>query len=193
VTHPAGAEVWACAVSVEDVRGHGAVSMHRVSEMVRAVGDDGFASARVRQGLPAPAPNKLARPRRRSERGERRAEEAARQRAHRQAKRCPTPHSDDKCRDLLLKLEQIVDDGARLSRATFRREARRILRENGLFGAANIDGAGRCHTPPSVLGPAGNWLRIRRPRGRCHAPVWFVMAGRDGLATCCPPPMPTIS
>ena len=124
--------------------------------------------------------NKLARRRRRGERGERCAEEAARQRAHRQAKRgaCHAPPSDDKYLELLLKLEQIVDDGARLSRATFRREVRRIFRQNGLFGAADMDGAGRCHTPPSVLGPAemgsGSVVRV-------DGVTRLVRAGCDGL------------
>lgn len=54
----------------------------------------------------------------------------------------------------MLKIEQIVDKAARLSRATFRRQTLRILRENGPFGLVHVDGAGRCHTPPSALAAA---------------------------------------
>jgi hypothetical protein len=106
--------------------------------------------------------NKLARQRRRDDLEEQRADERDRQKKRREAAKpdgCHEPPSDGKCADLLLKLQQIVDEAARLSRATFRREAIRILRKSTAFTGADMDGAGRCHEPPSALGTAENGSR----------------------------------
>lgn len=102
---------------------------------------------------------KLARARRLGALEEQREDERARQRKHREAMAagvCHEPPSDGKSLELLLKLREIVDKGARLSRATFLRDARRILGENGAWLGAERDRAGRCHEPPSALEPAEN-------------------------------------
>ena len=101
--------------------------------------------------------NKLARRRRRSEIEEHRADERARQQKHRDAARGADRHepaSDGNYLDLLVKLQQVVDNASHLSRATFRRDARRILRKSRAFASAAMDGAGRCHELPSERGPA---------------------------------------
>lgn len=107
--------------------------------------------------------NKLARRRRRrADLDEQRADDRDRQKKHREGTKgagCHEPPSDSKYADLLLKLEQIVDSAARLSRATFRREAKRILRQNSALSGASLDGAGRCHELPSALAPAENGSR----------------------------------
>jgi hypothetical protein len=97
--------------------------------------------------------NKLARRRRCGGLGEQRAEERERQRKHRDgAKRggCHEPASDGKRSELLIKLQQIVDKSTGLSRATFQREARQILRKCGAFVGSELDGAGPCHELPSA-------------------------------------------
>jgi hypothetical protein len=102
---------------------------------------------------------KLARARRLGALEEQREDECARQRKHREAMGadvCHEPPSGGKPWELLLKLEELVDKGARLSRATFLRDARRILRENSMFLGAGRDSAGRCHEPPSAPGTAEN-------------------------------------
>jgi len=58
-----------------------------------------------------------------------------------------------------MKLQQIVDKAAGLSRATFQREARQILRKCGAFTGSELDGAGRCHEPPSAREAAENGSR----------------------------------
>jgi hypothetical protein len=101
--------------------------------------------------------NKLARRRRRGELEEHRADERARQQKHRDAARRSDGHepaSDGNYSKLLGKLQQIVDDASRLSRATFRRDARRILRKSRAFASAAVDGAGGCHELASVPVPA---------------------------------------
>ncbi len=40
-----------------------------------------------------------------------------------------------------------------------------------------MDGARRCHEPPSEPGPAEKWLSIVRRRGRRHGPGWLVTRG----------------
>jgi hypothetical protein len=106
--------------------------------------------------------NKLARRRRRGDLDKRRADERARQQKHRDAARgagCHEPASDRNYAELLEKLQQIVDRASRLSRATYGRDARRILRKSRAFAGATMDGAGRCHEPPSEPGPAENGSR----------------------------------
>jgi len=53
----------------------------------------------------------------------------------------------------------MVDKIVALSRATFRREAMQILRKCGPFLPAEMDGVGRRHELPSVLGAAENGCR----------------------------------
>jgi hypothetical protein len=105
---------------------------------------------------------KLARGRRRRALEEHREDERARQQKRRDAAEPGARHelaSDGKSLELLLKLQQIVDKAALLSRATFRREALRILRRNTQFASANVDEAGRCHERPSSLATAENGSR----------------------------------
>ena len=105
---------------------------------------------------------KLARGRRLGALEEQREDERGRQQKHREARRlgaCHEPPSGGKSWELLLKLQQIVDKAARLSRATFQRDARRILRTTRLFSESERDGAGRRHEPPSALGSAENGAR----------------------------------
>jgi hypothetical protein len=97
--------------------------------------------------------NKLACRRRGEEAGQWRAEERERQRKHRDGAKwdgCHEPASDGKHLELLGKLQQIVDKAASLSRATFQREARQILRKCGAFAGSDLDGAGQCHELPST-------------------------------------------
>ncbi len=106
--------------------------------------------------------NKLARRRRRADLDERRADERVRQQKHRDAVAragCHEPASDRNYAELLGKLQQIVDKASRLSRASFGRDARRILRKSRVLGGATMDGARRCHEPPSEPGPAENGSR----------------------------------
>jgi hypothetical protein len=106
--------------------------------------------------------NKLARRRRRDDLEAQRADERLRQEKHREGREgedCHEPPSGRKCAELLVKLEQIVDKATRLSRATFRRDALRILRRSTVFSSAAMDGAGRCHEPPSALGAAESGSR----------------------------------
>ena len=69
------------------------------------------------------------------------------------------PASDAKGAELLRKLQEIVDRAASLSRATFRRDAMRILREIGPKGPAKVDIAGGRHELASTLDPAENGSR----------------------------------
>ncbi len=92
--------------------------------------------------------NRLARRRRGGEVEEWRSDERERQRRCRKAEKevpCHEPASDGKHSELLEKLQQIVDKAVDLSRATFRREARQILRKCGAWGGSGLDGAGPCH------------------------------------------------
>lgn len=61
------------------------------------------------------------------------------------AARCHEPASDANSSELLRKLEQIVDKATSLSRATFRRDAMRILRTIGPIRASEVDRVGGCH------------------------------------------------
>ena len=163
--------------------GHGWSSMHGVSEVVHAGGDGEEAPAGVRGSVPRLSPTQAradasARRPRRAARGRarehaqdghelaalvgRRLDERGRQQKHREATRsgtCHEPPSDGKSSELLSKLREIVDKGARLSRATFLRDAGRILRESGIFLGAALDRAGRCHEPPSAMKTAENGSR----------------------------------
>jgi hypothetical protein len=106
--------------------------------------------------------NKLARRRRRDDLEEHRADERHRQKKRREAVKlgeCHEPASAGKCLDLLVKLQQVVDKAARLSRATFRREAIRILRKTPALSGVDMDGAGRCHALASALGTGENGSR----------------------------------
>lgn len=106
--------------------------------------------------------NKLARRRRGDALGEQRAEERERQRKHRNGAKqggCHEPASDGKHSEVLIKLQQIVDNAASLSRATFQREARQILRKCGAFMGSDLDGAGRCHELASAREAAENGSR----------------------------------
>jgi hypothetical protein len=92
--------------------------------------------------------NRLARRRRSGEVEAWRSDERERQRTRRRAAKegpCHEPASDGKCSEVLEKLQQIVDKAVDLSRATFRREARQILRKCGAWGGSGLDGAGACH------------------------------------------------
>lgn len=92
--------------------------------------------------------NRLARRRRGGEVEEWRCDERERQRTRRKAAKegpCHEPASDAKCAEILAKLQRIVDKAVDLSRATFRREARQILRKCGAWGGSGLDGAGPCH------------------------------------------------
>jgi hypothetical protein len=73
--------------------------------------------------------------------------------------KCHEPASDAKGMELLMKLQEIVDKAARLSRATFRRDATRILRKIGPIGARGVDRAGVCHEPACAPEPAENGSR----------------------------------
>jgi hypothetical protein len=120
--------------------------------------------------------NKLARRRRRSEIEEHRADERARQQKRRDAARGADRHepgSDGNYAELLGKLQQVVDNASRLSRATFRRAARRILRKNSAFASVAMDGAGVRHELPSEPGPAENGSR--------WAPGGDGVTDRDGV------------
>lgn len=106
--------------------------------------------------------NRLARVRRRDDLDGHRADERARQRQHRDAVKAAKGHepaSDAKGTELLRKLQEIVDKAASLSRATFRRDATRILRRIGPIGAAGVDRAGGRHELACALGPAENGSR----------------------------------
>jgi len=101
--------------------------------------------------------NRHARQRRRSDLDEHRVDELARQRKRRDAVKsagCHGPASDANHLKLHMKLQQMVDRVAALSRATFRRETLQILRKCGPFFPANVDGTGACHELPSALGAA---------------------------------------
>ena len=106
--------------------------------------------------------HKLARSRRGRALEEQREDERARQQKHREAAKsggCHEPPSDGKSWELLLKLQQIVDKAAYVSRASFRRDALRILRQSTRLSGAEMDGAGGCHEPPSALESAENGSR----------------------------------
>lgn len=101
--------------------------------------------------------NRLARHRRQADLEAHRADERERQRKHRDGPaeaKCHEPASDAKALELLKKWEEIVDRATRLSRATFRRDAMRILREMQAAQPGNVDGAGACHELASALGAA---------------------------------------
>ena len=92
--------------------------------------------------------NRLARRRRGGEVEEWRADERERQHTRRKAAKegpCHEPASDGKYAEVLAKLQQIVDKAVDVSRATFRREARQILRKCGAWEGSELDGAGPCH------------------------------------------------
>jgi hypothetical protein len=103
--------------------------------------------------------NRLARMRRCHDLEEHRADERARQHKHRSAvngARCHEPASDANSLELLRKLEEIVDKAASLSRATFRRDAMRILGTIGPFRAAEVDRVGGCHELACAPDARGN-------------------------------------
>ena len=92
--------------------------------------------------------NRLARGRRGDEAKEWRADERDRQRKRRRAAKegpCHEPASDGKYSEVLVKLQEIVDKAVAVSRATFRREARQILRRYGAWESSDLDGAAPCH------------------------------------------------
>lgn len=92
--------------------------------------------------------NRLARRRREGDLDGHRADECTRQQKHREgakAAKCHELASDAKGAELLRKMQEIVDRAASLSRATFRRDAMRILRKIGPIRAAEVDRAARCH------------------------------------------------
>lgn len=83
-----------------------------------------------------------------------RADERTRQQERRAAAKaagCHGPASDAKYAELLHKLVEIVDRTTRLSRATFRRDVTRILREIRGPGLAKVDRAGGCHGLPCAM------------------------------------------
>jgi hypothetical protein len=92
--------------------------------------------------------NRLARRRRSGEVDAWRGDERERQRKRRNAAKegaCHEPASGDKSSDILEKLQQIVDKAVDVSRATFRREARQILRKCGAWKDPGVDEAAPCH------------------------------------------------
>jgi hypothetical protein len=106
--------------------------------------------------------SRLARRRRREDLDGHRADERARQEKRREGVRSKSCHElpcAGKPLELLVKLEEIVDEAARLSRATIRRETQRILRRKGTFSGAEVGDVGRCHEPPSALVAAQNGFR----------------------------------
>jgi hypothetical protein len=105
---------------------------------------------------------KLARARRGAGLEECRDDERERQRKHREAAapgRRHEPASDGKSPELLGKMQRIVDKVVGLSRASFEREIRRIVRESARVLGSEVDGAGACHEPASTLGSAENGSR----------------------------------
>jgi hypothetical protein len=97
--------------------------------------------------------NRLARRRRGAEVEERRVDERERQRKRRKAakeRQCHEPASEGKYAEVLEKLQQIVDSAVDVSRATFRREARQILRKCGPWTDYRVDEATPCHEPASA-------------------------------------------
>jgi len=96
---------------------------------------------------------RLARRRRAADLEACREDECERQRKHRDASvrgSCHEPASGRKSAELQGKLQQIVDRVVRLSRATFQREVRRIVRQSAKVLEAEVGGAGRCHEPASA-------------------------------------------
>jgi hypothetical protein len=75
------------------------------------------------------------------------------------AGKCHELASDAKTAELLQKLEEIVDRAARLSRATFRRDAMRILRKIGPAGPVKVDGVGGRHELACTLDAGENSSR----------------------------------
>jgi hypothetical protein len=105
---------------------------------------------------------KLARARRGSAVEEYREDERERQRKRREGAppgTCHEPASGGKAAELLGKMQRIVDGVVRLSRATFEREIRRIVRESARVLGSEVDGAGACHEPASALAAAENGSR----------------------------------
>jgi hypothetical protein len=91
-----------------------------------------------------------------------REDERERQRKHREASGlggCHEPASGGKSLELLGKMQQIVDKVVRVSRASFEREIRRILRESEKILVPDVAGAGACHEPASALAAAENGSR----------------------------------
>jgi hypothetical protein len=88
-----------------------------------------------------------------------RADERDRQQKHRDAAardKRHEPASARKSLELLLKLQEIVDEAARMSRASFRRKAMRILREKAGLSDPFVAEAGARHEPASTLATAEN-------------------------------------
>lgn len=106
--------------------------------------------------------NRLARRRRHEDLDEQRADERARQQKRREAAKAGKCHelaSDAKGSELLRKLQEIVDRAARLSRATFRRDAMRILRRIGPAGPVKVDRVGGRHELACALDAGENGSR----------------------------------
>jgi hypothetical protein len=107
---------------------------------------------------------KLARSRRAATREDCRADERERQRKHREAAAsgaCHEPALSGKSSEWLGKMQQVVDKVVRLSRASFEREIRRIVRESAKVLGADVDRARACHEPASALAAAQNGSRSR--------------------------------
>jgi hypothetical protein len=103
--------------------------------------------------------NRLARQRRQDDLEGQRADDVVRQKKHRdgvQGAKCHELASDANGAELLRKMQEIVDKAASLSRATFRRDAMRILRKIGPIRAAEVDRVGRCHELACELAPREN-------------------------------------
>jgi hypothetical protein len=95
--------------------------------------------------------NGLARRRRRGDVDEQRVDERARQQKRRDAVKASIRHgpaSDANQLEALRKVKEIVDKAAAASRATFHRDAMRILRRCGPFLATIVDGVGARHGLP---------------------------------------------
>jgi len=85
-----------------------------------------------------------------------------RQRKHREVAASGARHepgSGGKSSELLEKMQQVVDRVVRLSRASFEREIRRVVRESARVLGSDLDGAGACHEPASALAVAENGRR----------------------------------
>jgi len=105
---------------------------------------------------------KLARARRAAALEECREDERVRQQKHREAAASGARHepgSGGKSSELLEKMQQVVDRVVRLSRASFEREIRRVVRESARVLGSDLDGAGACHEPASALAVAENGRR----------------------------------
>jgi len=106
--------------------------------------------------------NRLARRRRGDDLDGQRAKECTRQRKRRKGPEgvgCHELASDANSLDLLRKVGEIVDRAASLSRASLRRDLRRILGKFRPRGPAEVERVGTCHELASAMGAGKNGSR----------------------------------